>query len=195
MKEKRKSYRDRYFEDYKAVKVPADNRKGYRVEYQYIGIWTKWENPSGTLKSTKQKIALMEAVSIAVYAAAVLSGTPLSCSRLANGFGTLSLVPWILELSGVIRFIISPEYAKELSMEEISTSIRTGSVMRFALAFLSAAAGGIQILCQGKAVFADLPVFIGIMASSAITLLVRREYNNLFLTKYRNENGRPGSSY
>ena len=193
MREKRKSYRERYFENYQAVKVPADNRKGYKVEYRYTGLWAQWESETGPLSGVKRKFVLLELFSLAFYLPSVLSGTPLSVSRLANGFGALSLVPWILKLSGVIRFLISSDYVKEPSAGEIGTSIRNGCVIRFILAALSAIGGGIQILVQGKACFADIPVFLGIGFSAVISLLIKREFDRLLIITYRNDNGNPGS--
>ncbi|MBR6088731.1 MAG: hypothetical protein IKP86_02280 [Anaerolineaceae bacterium] len=193
MKEKRKSYRDRYFEDYQAVKVPADNKKGYKVDYRYTGFWVRYENSTQPLKNTKIRFAVLEVLSILIYVPAVLSGTPLSCARLANGFGTLQLVPWIAELIGVVRFLIASEYVKELSTIEIGATIRYGCLIRFFLAALSAFAGGIQILVQGKAVLPDLAVFLGIMISAVISLLIRKEYDHLLLIMYRNDNGKPGT--
>ena len=196
MGEKKKSYRDRYFEDWQAVKVPAQNRKGYRIEYRYTGLWKQWEDPAGRpLKNSKWLLAFLEIFSIAVYAAAVLSRTPLSVSRLANGFGTLSLVPWIAELSGVLRFLASGAYVRELSANEISTSIRSGSVLRAILAALSAIAGGIQILAAHTAVPADLLTFLGIILSTGLSLTVKSRYDCLQQNTFRNDNGNPGERY
>lgn len=196
MSEKKKSYRDRYFEDYQAVKVPAQNRKGYRVEYRYIGLWKQWEDPDGSpLKFVKWQLLLTELLSAAVYVFAVLSGTPLSSARLANGFGTLSLVPWILELSGVVRLLFAGPFVRELSANEISTSIRSGSVLRAVLAALSAFAGGIQILAGHTAVPEDLLTFFGILFSAALSLLVKRHYDRLQQNTFRNDNGKPGERY
>ncbi len=36
---KRKSYRERYFEDNQPVRQMANNRKGYRIVYRYVGLW------------------------------------------------------------------------------------------------------------------------------------------------------------
>lgn len=193
MGEKRKSYRERYFEDYLPVKVPANNRKGYKTEYRYIGLWTQWEGEKRPFSAIKREIVLLELFSIAVYVLSVLSGTPLTVSRLANGFGTLSIVPWILELSGVVRLLFAGAYVKEFSAREIITSIRTGSVLRFILTALSAIAGGIQILTQHIAIPADLPVFLGIMFSAAVSLLVKFDFDRLLLIIYRNDEGKPGT--
>lgn len=196
MGEKKKSYRDRYFEDWQAVKVPAQNRKGYRVEYRYTGLWKQWEDPDGRpLKNSKWQLALLEILSIAVYVLAVLSRTPLSVARLANGFGTLSLVPWIAELAGVVRFLAAGAYVRELTASEISTSIRSGSVLRAILAALSAAAGGIQILAGHTAVPADLLTFLGILASAGLSLAVKHQYDRLQQNTFRNDNGKPGVRY
>lgn len=191
MREKRKSYRERYFENYQAVRTPAPG--GTRVRYRYTGLWVRWESGRQPIGHVKLNMALLEVAGIAIYGLASLSGAPLTRSRLCNGFGVLSLVPWLIELSGVIRFAASRAYAKEPSADEIGRSIRTGCALRFLLTVLSALAGGLQTLLQGDAAPADIPTFLGICLSAMMSLLVRRAYGRLLIISYRNENGLPGS--
>lgn len=193
MKEKRKSYRERYFEDYEAVRVPADNRRGYRVDYRYIGQWCGWESPGRSLRTVKALMAGAEVLAVAVYAAAILSGTPVTRARLANGFGAVSLVPWLLELTGAARFVIAGEYVKELTCEEIGQSIRTGTVLRAALAALSMLAGGIEVIRNGTASAADIAVAAAVLVSAGASVLVRCLYGKLLVNTYRGQNGRTGS--
>ena len=191
MSERRKSYRERYFENYEAVKVPAGNRKGWRTEYRYVGHWAEWdgERPIGQIKAF---FAIVELAGIAVYAAAILSRTPVTVSKVANGFGGLSLVPWILELSGVVRFIAAGEYVKEMDRDEIDRSIRSGSAMRILLAALSMAAGLIDVFVHKKAAAGDALVVLAVAVSIGATWLVRHVYAKLTVTSYGNQNGAPG---
>ena len=191
MSERRKSYRERYFENYEAVKVPADNRKGWRTEYRYVGQWAKWEGdrPMGQVKAF---FAAAELAGIAVYVAAILSRTPITVSKAANGFGGLSLIPWILELTGLGRFIAAGEYVKEMDQDEIDRSIRSGSALRILLAAASMIAGLIDVLVHRRAAAGDALVVLAVAVSIGATWLVRHVYAKLTVTVYANQNGSPG---
>ena len=191
MKERRKSYRERYFEDYEAIKIAANNRKGYRIEYRYIGDWMQWHSDRWSMGRVKLTLAILEMVSIAVYVAASLSGTPLTISRFANGFGALSLIPWLLELSGIVRFAAAKEFVKELSQKEIDQSIRAGCVLRAGLLFFSALAGLVDAGVQKVLTLAYLPVTLALLASALLSLMVWRLYNGLLICTYSNQNGQP----
>lgn len=193
MKEKRKSYRERYFEDYKAVKVAANNKKGYKLEYHYIGRWMGWTSERYSMKQVKLAFAGMELVSIAIYVAAILSHSPFTVSRLANGFGTISLIPWMLELYGVVRFAAAGNHVKELTGEEIDRAIRAGTVLRALLVAASVIAGLADILLHKTAAVQDIPVVLTVLVSGGLSLLIRRFYSGLEVLSYRNDNGRPGS--
>ena len=193
MRERRKSYRERYFENYQAVKVPSSNRRGYRVEYRYTGLFARWEGTESTIPRVKQRIGCLEAASVLVYVLSALPGAPLTKVRLFNGFGVLSLIPWLMEIYGVIRFVFAKEYVKEPDAEEIGNALRMGCVLRVLLVGLSVIAGEIQLLIQGGAAWADLPAALGILISGGISYLVKRSFDSLSLLKYHNTNGQPGS--
>ena len=192
MKEKRKSYRERYFEDYEATRVAANTRRGWRTEYRYIGRFCAWEAEGGRLSVSRGRMAVAEIFSVAIYLAALLAGTPFGSVRLANGFGVLSLVPWLLELSGVLRFLFAAAYVRELSCEEIGRSIRSGAVLRALLLALSVLAGGIGLLRASAFTVQDVPVVLAVLASACLSCLVKREYDRLLVISYGNKNGQPG---
>ena len=192
MQEKKKSYRERYFENYQAVRVPCSNRKGFRTVYEYVGLFARWTGDLKEVGKVKRDLFWMEAAGIVLSVGCTLSGTALTRARLFNGFGVLSLVPWLAELYGIARFLMSKEYVKEQSAEEIGNCIRIGTVLRALLTGLSVLAGGIQVIAGGSATPADLPVGMGVAAGGALSLLIRREFIGLRLEKYHNENGRPG---
>lgn len=193
MSERRKSYRERYFEDYKAVKTVAYNRKGYKVEYRYVGRWTQWSTERWRLPRIKLGFVVAEIVSVAIYIAAILSGTPFTHSRLANGFGALSLVPWLLELSGVVRFLAAGQFVKERTEHEIDQSIREGCVLRAILVGLSVAVGAVDLTGRRAWTGWDALVILAVVVSGALSLLVWRVFDTLLVIPYRNEEGRPGA--
>ncbi|MCD7920453.1 MAG: hypothetical protein LUG45_10415 [Clostridiales bacterium] len=190
---KRKSYRERYFEDNQPVRQVANTRKGYRIVYQYVGLWTAWRSEKWTLKTVKWFFALAELAGVCLYLICARVDTPLNHCQLANGFGVLSVVPWILELSGVVRFLLSKAYAKEMDSREIDQSIRYGAVLRAGLLGLSLLCGVVNTLVNGTATLLDGGMALGILASIALSVAVWQVYRSLLLDTYHNENGEPGS--
>ncbi|MCD7916955.1 MAG: hypothetical protein LUF84_00580 [Clostridiales bacterium] len=193
MKVKRKSYRERYFEDHQAVREVANNRKGYRIVYRYVGLWAAWRSERWPLGTVKGAFALAELVSVCLYLICATVDTPLNHSRLVNGFGVLSVVPWLVELSGILRFLLSKSYVKEMDSMEIDRAIRYGAVLRAGLLGLSLLCGIGTILVSGTATAADADVGLGILASIALSVGVWQGYRGLLLDTYHNVNGEPGS--
>ena len=119
-KQNRQSYRDRYFSDNEAVKVAAANRRGYRIIYRYLGLWRSWESVTGTLAQKKRVIGLAELTSVCLYLGCAAADSPVNRVRIAGGLGLLSVLPWLLEVSGVLRFLLAKEYVRDLSVNAIS---------------------------------------------------------------------------
>ena len=190
---KRQSYRDRYFSDNEAVRVAANNWKGYKVIYRYVGLWKSWECPSGGIKQRKLLVGAAELASICLYMLCAAADAPINRVRVASGLGILSIIPWLLEISGIIRFALAKEYVKEMSMDEIDRSIRYGCFLRAALVVLSGLVGMGNCFSSGTANGQDVLLLAGILASALLSFVIWRLYGKLLINTYRNANGSPGS--
>ena len=193
MGQKRTSYRDRYFSDNQAVRVAARNRKGYRTVYQYVGLWKSWESADGRLKRQKFRIGLTELAGLCLYLTCALVNAPINCSHAAAGLGLLSVVPWLLGLGGIARFLLAKGFIQEQSMDEIDQSIRSGCCLRAILVIASGLAGMAGCIQAGTAGVLDALVFAGIGASGILSIVIWRLYDKLLVNTYRNVNGNPGS--
>lgn len=192
-REKRRSYRDRYFSDNEAVKVAANNRKGYRTIYRYVGLWKSWGSVGGDLKKQKVFIGLAELVTLCLYLGCAVVDAPVNRFHIASGLGLLSVVPWLLELSGVARFLFAGEYVRELSMDEIDASLRYGCCLRAVLVALSGLAGIVHCIQLGEAGALDGLLVAGILTSALLSFVIWRLYGKLLINTYRNVNGKPGT--
>lgn len=193
MEGKRQSYRDRWFSDNEAVKVAANNRKGYRIIYRYTGYWKSWESRGGSLRKQKILIGLAEWMSVCLYLSCALVNVPINRSRIAAGLGLLAVVLWLLEISGVVRLVLAREFVKEMSMDEIDKSIRYGCLPRAVLTALSGLAGMGECLWSGTCGVQDGLLLAGLLVSASLSLVIWRLYGKLLVNTYRNANGNPGS--
>lgn len=51
-----KSLYERFMEEYTAIEVPANNKRGFKVKYVYYGTWYRWDLPEDILKKEKRRI-------------------------------------------------------------------------------------------------------------------------------------------
>ena len=188
MKKKRQSYRERYFSDFQAVQVSANNRKGYRIVYQYTGLWKSWENAG----KRKWLIGMLEIAGLILFGVCAAVDAPINRARFASGFGVLSVAAWLAELSGVLRFLAAKEYIRELSWDETDRAIRYGCIIRGTLTELTGLLGIADSVGNGTAGCVDWLILAGLTISSLTAFATWRLYGKLRILTYHNQNGRPG---
>lgn len=190
-----KSYREKYFEDYKAVKKPSNNKKGFKIVYEYIGQFKKWEYGDKPLRVFKWLVAILEVLAISSFLSVCFRNTNINSLKLMSGFGTISLLGWLFEITGIIRILVSREYIKEIDETEIRTSMKIGPLSRAAFLTIGTVISTIILIVQKKIIGTDQSVIAMYLVSGAMSLLIYAEFNKLKVISYRNENGKPGKRY
>ena len=192
-KAKRRSYRDRYFENWQAVKEPAHNRKGYRMVYHYVGSFRRYApaRPERTLQMVKREMLLSMLIGAALYVPAMLSGAAFTHCRIANGLGVLSVVAWLIGMYGLVRFTADGEYMKAMTADEVDQCIRIGWVAHAVLLVLSALAGAVQLISGGSGTAWDIPVILAVLGCAACSLIIRNLFSALLMTTHKNVDGKP----
>lgn len=187
-----KSMRERYFENYKKISVPADNRRGFKTIYRYNADWYGWKQAPSALRRTRVMFGILEAVSIAVYFAAALQKTAFNTVRLTSGLAIISIFLWIIELWGVFRFAAVKSPMTVSDFKEITNFIECGTVLR--VIFLGAAviAGFAGCIRDGALAGSDIAAGIGHILSLICSLVIFLKFRKIGYDLYRNENGQPG---
>ena len=146
-----KSMKETFEENYKAVKVPAKNKKGFKMEYVYVGAWMVWEGEAGALK--KEKIFILNTcfLSLLLYAAAALQNAQVNAERMVAIPGLLSLAAAVFMLFGVFQFYFSKERLTEESFKDIAAKLRIAPVFYALLLFLCAGAALYKVITGGFA--------------------------------------------
>ena len=190
----KKGYRDRYFSDYEAKRVPANNAKGFRIEYQYSGFFCQWYDEKGhSRRFLKYRVAVVELLSLAAFVLSSLQQSQMNTAALAAGFGICAIVPWLLELAGSVMFLAAGEYVKERTRSETDTMIVGGAVIRTPLLLLSLLFGVIAVHRSGPATVQDVTALVGMLVSAGLSVTAAILHKKLYYRMYKNDgNGAPG---
>ena len=76
--------------NYKAEKIPADNKQGYRMEYSYIGDYFAPNDDALKLKKAKNRIGILCVACVLLYFCAVLQKSYVSADRIVFGGNVLT---------------------------------------------------------------------------------------------------------
>ncbi|MCM1037773.1 MAG: hypothetical protein NC434_00500 [Ruminococcus sp.] len=183
-----RAFRDRYFEDY--VAVPDEKRPG-KVKYEYAGQYAEAFVEGKSLKNWKGCIAGAELASILIFLMAGTRDVLFNSYRISAGIGMLALVPWMLEIWSVFRFIVMPNPLKETDRQSIENCISTGSVLHGILLLLMTAVGSIYVVRYGD-LAENIFAIAGHMCIGILSFVIWRLYKRVYYHTLPNQAGRKG---
>ena len=126
--QKFKSMREHFEENYEAVQVPASNKRGFKISYQYVGKWYAWRESPGEVAKVKRYITTTLIVSIVLYLAAAIENASVNWSRWVSMLGLLSLAPLIFLIIGTVQFLLSKDKMKEESLKDFLAKLKIAPV-------------------------------------------------------------------
>lgn len=173
-----KSSRQKFFEDYRAEKEAADNRRGYKLVYVYKGEWCAWNESAADIRRRKR-----------LYVAAVLIRTLLivlcGVQRVAfNTAGTvavpglISLVSMMYEWIGVVRFCMAKELMQGGDCRRMYSFVEKGSVVT-GLCYAVAAAAGLRLQILNGADLPSILVLLGFVLCAVISFVLYAQHEKL----------------
>ncbi|MGN0774365.1 MAG: hypothetical protein ACI4MP_11330 [Candidatus Ventricola sp.] len=161
------SYRSTFEENFRAVKEPAQNKKGYVIRYVYIGKWHIWRADKATVRRTKRFCALLFVLSVAIDLLGALADSPLTYSRLVALPGTMALAAMLVEAFGVCQFCLTKDKMTCQDFQDVNTKMMLGSFFHAALLLWAALAAAAQLIGTA-ATPADVLVPLSFLASSVL---------------------------
>lgn len=162
-----KSYRSTFEENFKAVKEPAENRKGYKIRYVYIGNWHIWRADKAVIRRTKGFIAFLFALSFVIYLLGALADSTLTYSRWVALPGTMALAAILVEAFGVFQFCLSKEKLTCQYFQDVNAKMMLGSFFHAALLAWATVSSGVQLIGM-EITPADILVPLSFMASAVL---------------------------
>lgn len=124
-----KSWRDRYFEDYTVEKVPASNRKGYKIIYTYTGNWFGWDLSPAELKKRRITYAAVAAAVTVLFAVCGTRSAYVNASAFVAVPGILSIIAQMYGWIGIFQFCTAKKMIREKEIRRTQKYLRAATVL------------------------------------------------------------------
>lgn len=131
--------RDRFEDSYTAVPIPAENKKGYKIEYIYYAPWYYWDMPEKKLIGRKAIICALSAVSLVLFVLAATSGKrELNLKPAVFLPSALALCAHIMEASALIQFAAAKYRTTKMTFNEVRRIMDFAPTARLILTLVTA---------------------------------------------------------
>ena len=188
-----KTMREKYFENYDRIEVPANNKRGFTVRYRYKADWHAWDLTASEFRRRKILLVMVEIVSILIYFWAALTKSAFNTVDLAAGFAMTSIIAWIAEMWGIFRFSTVSIPMTVNDFNEIKEFTTVGSGLRFVLLLLSTVSGLVLLARGGNLDSAAVLTAAGHAGTALCSLYICHIQGRLQWKLYRNVDGKVGT--
>lgn len=173
-----KTLRERFEEEYTAVSVPTDNKRGFNIVYKYYAPWYIWNLPGKKLAEVKKRILVMSIFSFICYIGAGIQDTDMNRNMLPVVFEAVALCAQVLELFGVFRFRFAKYKTDRMTYQSVNLILRT-IPLASSLCLLMVAGIGLLDMEILKVNAAFIIALIGNLVSAAVSLKIFLEYRKI----------------
>ena len=181
-----KTFRAKFEENYYAVAVPADNKKGFVIKYAYVGPWYKWRVTSAELRREKVILSVLWAVSLVLYCLGGMVPTGVNNTALVTVPGLGAAVPLVFETLGLVKFLLVRERVTKLDWDQINSFLRLCPLFRGLLLLAACGCCALLIATRGFS-WAWLSTAVEFLSSGALALSIHSRYRRLPFTSEKNE--------
>ncbi|MDO5539569.1 MAG: hypothetical protein Q4F83_05785 [Eubacteriales bacterium] len=119
-----KTFRDSFEENYMAYEEPCNNRRGFRIRYEYIGAWYVYKLDREEKQRYKRIFGTLCVLSTVFFVLAALRKCELNYSPYPTLFSGLAMAAFLFEWFGVIKFIFSNDKITNQSFDELNMILR-----------------------------------------------------------------------
>lgn len=186
-----KTYRSTFEENFRAIKEPCNNKKGFRMHYVYIGPWYVWNAPRGRIHTAKRLIGTACGFSVVIFLLGSLVDSSLNYSRYVELTGMLSIAALVFEVFGVIQFCTAKEKMTNMDFDDIRAKLLIAPLLHALLLFCSVIAAVCQLAVHDFS-WRDGVVPLCYFFSGLLSFLIFLYYRSLPYRKDKNENAKIG---
>lgn len=183
----KKTFKQRFEENYGAVRVPANNKRGYKVAYIYYKPWYAWGRSEEAVKKAKAFFTMVLALQLLLFFGASLQRDGINFEASVGIPLVFSACALIFEILGVVQFCAVKNKTTEQNYYDIDKKLRLSTAVYGCLLY-TAAAGGIYYMINCS--FSTMRILITVcyFASATLSLLIREYYKKIPLRTVKNDN-------
>ena len=181
----------RYKEYYEKIQKAANNKRGFTTEYRYKREFYGWDEQPEALKVRRMMYIGIELIGTLIFIMAAIQHVEYNTIKLSSGFAITSIVPWLAEVIGVVRFAVTKSPMIIPDYNEIKDCITFGSLIRCLLLVLSFGFGTYFLVSGGQMSAGNALVAAGHLASAAASFFLFRSQTSLKCRIYSNVGGKP----
>ncbi len=183
----RKTFRERFEDNYKAVSVPANNSKGYKIRYVYYKPWHIWDLSGEGLREKKILLGMLFILGFALYIFAGIQDMGINYDRVVGIATTLSLCAFLYEALGIIQFCVSNGRTTGQNYDDVTSKIMLSTLAQAVLLYIAATGSVTFMMSKGFSARGVL-IAAGYCASASLAMITRRAYKEIPLRTEANLN-------
>ncbi len=184
-----KTFRDTFEENYIAVEVPCNSKKGFKIRYEYCGPWYMWDLSASAMRRIKIIIAALCAVGIVSFSLSALQDTPINYRSAVSLPGMLVVAVMLFEVIGVLQFLLAKEKVPRPTFQDIDRKMKITPLLHALLLFVTVVAC-IYIWCSESMAFSQASVVFGYLISGICSALIFCLYRRIDFQSEKNEMSR-----
>lgn len=174
-----KTMRDTFEENYVAVEVPSSNRQGFKIRYDYIGPWYRWDLLPEAVKGEKRVIGNACAISLLLFLFGALQSSVLNYSRYVELFGMLSLAAFLFEGIGTVQMCLTKEKFTNMSFNDFNKKLRIAPLLHGILLLLAAAACVLVLIEERFVALTEAMIIVSYAGSGLASLYLFYRYRKI----------------
>lgn len=187
-----KTFRETFEENYMAYKEPCNNKRGFRIRYEYIGSWFVYKLNQEERQRFKCVLCILCVLSTLCFALASLQKCELNYSPYPMLFSGFSLAAFLFEWLGVMKFILAKDKITSQTFNEMNEILRIVPCVN-ALLLFGAAVSCIFIMARNGFYISVLAVPLFYFFAGVCSFLITFFYRALPYEKQENKAWEDGS--
>lgn len=181
-----KTLREQFEENYTAIRIPADNKDGFRIKYVYYAPWYLWDLPKGTLKKTKRFFMSLSLASLLLFLLTGVQPCVANSFGMVETAGVFALCAHVFELFSMFQFLLAKYRTSRMTYIHVDRTLLPASFLRGSCHMISAAG---SVLCATKNTFEPLalPVAAGYLVCACMAFCIFDGYRKIPVRTETNE--------
>lgn len=171
-------------EEYTAVVVPADNKKGFVIDYAYYGLWYKWNLPEADLKRTKTVVLIEGIMGLTVTAAAAAIPSWYNALSFVAYPALIAMLACFLEMFGIGQFVLAKYRTTKSNYLSANRRLRVYPIIHAVAAFTATLGGFYYLFKYGWSMPGILVTLLYGLAGVASCLIHHRYVRIPFSTEH-----------